>query len=1631
MAYTEQQVLDILQEAVEQKDLVKIEKLQRELFENADHGPTPFSAAVKLKADIIEEQPDPTIESAAALNILNATERAKRYIIYQIKIWKDPTAPVIVCEGDSWFQYPIRITETIDHLIETDKYAIYSLGAAGDTIENMVKSGEYLTTIEELNPVCFLFSGGGNDLVGKGKLAKVLKKFSNQTDPSALIHDANFKAELDKVIKGIEQIIKKVAEVNPSLPTLMHGYDHPHNITKGPWIWPPMEKKGIKHPMALKIIAELIDRYNFRLMQLANQHNNFFHINVTGLIDHKKANWFDALHPTSKSFKIVADKIMGNIKDARRASETDLLETTRNRPLAKRRRAVETISAREAIINTTRFQDTGEPVDLNICPENEWRRFNDSEIHKQIKDVIRLHKETARLEDCEIIQNRVRFNPQYSLNPIEDLDNTEYLQKLTESIANGNDLEPIQSLMEGYKLSKAVGLVQIMSSFGIHAGSGSGFLVGENLFLTNHHVLQSENEAARSIIVFDNEVTLDGTQIETQRFRITPDIFYTSKKLDFSFVSIEPINATGISLNQYPILPLISSSGKAIKREPISIIQHPGGRPKMIANRNSYVLGRVDEGIYYTTDTEGGSSGSPVVNREWQVVALHHRTVPHPCERDEFIANRGIRISSIFEKCVMDCQAGDEQAALVLEKINPASIRESAASYFDKVANLERRTSHPSHSREHTDFNDETLIEDGAYEDLTEEEFLTAIEKEDLTGEDYDESALKHAFSDEEAFEDTYREALPSNRDSVLTYIGQHGLKFIVAHEVSSRTYYNRRLKNPIKPGGASGITIGIGYDLGYQKLSEFRQHWGGLLSNSDMRALERCLGATRSRASNLLPSVRHISVSFEAAMEVFKRASLPKYFRLLNRHMKDRRLLALHPHCIAALVSLTFNRGASYALTGGSRDNYREMRAIKAAVNNGNYRDVPAQLRAMKRLWRGRPNVRGLLRRREEEAELFEHGLRNMRQHSESHIRETSEANLRTNISYDDLSDDHNISEPYNDESGSSDDIDTLTFFYSSPDGDEQSQLEDREEHERRFSEAARPKLNWRTPGAVKWVSNYQNNPDTWHLPDQAEGRTFALTSNIIEKAIELGAYQPQFSTDETLIVGIRGARLASGQNAELNQSSISLTEQKPDHRTFRCVIMVYKKVSQTLSAFRASTVPNRGGIAAQYNKENGYGGYAANMLPTGCYELCVGTHYGSMTVPNVLRLGTGPTVGDALRVTTLRTINDGIYGTADFWDNCIPKDNIHPAFSAYSADFSSLGCLTIPGTYNGQHRGQWSVFRKEAGFDGQNDRGKTYNLLLTSGMELSAIESATANNMSSNDANQMARLTRLSHGSQGEKVKTLQQTLGITADGDFGAKTKQLLCKKQNEVLSFATGIWTQSMAEQMGQSSAASEAEGHPVNRTFSHEEAISQMVGSFHTDDGTETENDIYEFQDSPIGDSPDFSSFGENYEADVLELNYMFEGSHLEAFNNGGFAQFIRSLNLRHFKPAEFLFLGGSNRSGRCKRLNTLPPQSKWSRIGKTARMLDEVRDRLGAPINILSCYRSPAYNRCIGGARNSHHVKFNAIDWRCSRGSPREWLQVARDVRRSNREFKGGIGLYTNSRFIHIDTRGSIADWGS
>lgn len=181
------------------------------------------------------------------------------------------------------------------------------------------------------------------------------------------------------------------------------------------------------------------------------------------------------------------------------------------------------------------------------------------------------------------------------------------------------------------------------------------------------------------------------------------------------------------------------------------------------------------------------------------------------------------------------------------------------------------------------------------------------------------------------------------------------------------------------------------------------------------------------------------------------------------------------------------------------------------------------------------------------------------------------------------------------------------------------------------------------------------------------------------------------------------------------------------------------------------------------------------------------------------------------------------------------------------------------------------------------------------------------------------------------------------------------------------------------------------------------------------------NDKKEFAEVDIGAGFDPDSPLESLEfADGLESG--------GGFDLSAFRTFVAGLNLRHFSAEELLFMGNSNAPGTsCAGRNSPPPPSLWPRITNTAKMLDEIRARLGASCRILSAYRALPYNTCIGGESASLHMQFNAIDFRCDTGTPTQWRDVARAVRSSKPAFTGGIGLY--STFIHIDTRGSIANW--
>lgn len=140
-----------------------------------------------------------------------------------------------------------------------------------------------------------------------------------------------------------------------------------------------------------------------------------------------------------------------------------------------------------------------------------------------------------------------------------------------------------------------------------------------------------------------------------------------------------------------------------------------------------------------------------------------------------------------------------------------------------------------------------------------------------------------------------------------------------------------------------------------------------------------------------------------------------------------------------------------------------------------------------------------------------------------------------------------------------------------------------------------------------------------------------------------------------------------------------------------------------------------------------------------------------------------------------------------------------------------------------------------------------------------------------------------------------------------------------------------------------------------------------------------------------------------------------------------FAEGFAGLGLKYFKASEFLFRGGSNGFGACKGKNTLPPRSTWANIYKVAKVLESIRQRAGAPVTLLSIYRSPDYNACVGGVGDSQHTLGTACDFQSSIGA-RLLYDIAIELRRAG-AFAGGIGYYEKSNFVHVDVRGHNATW--
>lgn len=288
--------------------------------------------------------------------------------------------PIVVAEGDSWFQFPGRwfvhafglrwvhvdaVKDILDQLTASKRYCVFSLAAGGDWLIKMLRANDYVEPLSQIEPDAFLLSGGGNDLLGDGRvgnmtlhkrrveplggrhaeiLAARLKaiqgrrvEFDRSTYEAGLVFLAKeFVSFLNLLLVQYAIFFSSLAHSKlSSMVIVTHGYDFAIPTRKstarlisfrrlvnklmgsGKWLWIPLEQKRLSDPEKRAVLYAMITEFNELLVSLARSPRfpRLYHVDCRGIARSDK-DWYDEIHLTSHAYKRAASLFEVCIKAA-------------------------------------------------------------------------------------------------------------------------------------------------------------------------------------------------------------------------------------------------------------------------------------------------------------------------------------------------------------------------------------------------------------------------------------------------------------------------------------------------------------------------------------------------------------------------------------------------------------------------------------------------------------------------------------------------------------------------------------------------------------------------------------------------------------------------------------------------------------------------------------------------------------------------------------------------------------------------------------------------------------------------------------------------------------------------------------------------------------------------------------------------------------------------------------------------------------------------------------------------------------------------------------------------------------------------------------------------------------------
>lgn len=305
------------------KPYLTTERMNGSDVDNPINGMGPILLPSKLVDSSVNQSP--STQANLGMGLLNAIYRSRRRKRFESEMMSDSRKPILLAEGDSWFEYPIWLDDTIDNL--SKHYSIFCLSAAGDELQGMIAEAEYKDYLEELinqrglKVEGILLSGGGNDIVGK-----TFYHMLHDYEPGAIVDDlvnkAAFKKKFNEIHRYYTQVIEFISETYPDIPVFIHSYDHANPLPDQGYSLPPLDgwlgkwlrKRGIlDQSLQRGVVRQLIDGFCDHQQKLASEFPSVTFIDCRGLVGDQ---WHDELHPNNKGFEIVANKFHSELVKA-------------------------------------------------------------------------------------------------------------------------------------------------------------------------------------------------------------------------------------------------------------------------------------------------------------------------------------------------------------------------------------------------------------------------------------------------------------------------------------------------------------------------------------------------------------------------------------------------------------------------------------------------------------------------------------------------------------------------------------------------------------------------------------------------------------------------------------------------------------------------------------------------------------------------------------------------------------------------------------------------------------------------------------------------------------------------------------------------------------------------------------------------------------------------------------------------------------------------------------------------------------------------------------------------------------------------------------------------------------------